>query len=297
MATSMSLILILGLILIPGMAAVYVWRDAKERGMQAALWTLIVLLAPMLIGLIVYLIVRSSYSAFRCPTCAGRVSEQYVICPTCGTKLRPSCPRCGMAIEMGWKVCPYCTQTLPEENMEIQEPVQKKDRVLGKLLLAVILIPIFLIVLGMIGWNGMGRTEQVGCAWMPVEDYLAECDQEKIATWIETCSEQTEEQAYILQNQVQHNEKYVTNYLVYLPFARECDSNTSTQRRFFQHILTLDVTETEDETEQGMIWEIEVCNEIGFCTIDVVYGGETLDCEIQTIAENPLALTRQRLEN
>ncbi len=43
---------IIGIIL-----AVWVYRDAKERGMEAELWLLIVLLTG-LIGLIIYLIVR-----------------------------------------------------------------------------------------------------------------------------------------------------------------------------------------------------------------------------------------------
>ena len=48
--------------LLPLLIGVYVYRDAKRRGMNAALWTLIAILAPSLIGFIIYLLVRGNYS-------------------------------------------------------------------------------------------------------------------------------------------------------------------------------------------------------------------------------------------
>ena len=38
---------------IPVLIGVYVWRDAKGRGMNAPLWTLVSVLAPSLIGFII----------------------------------------------------------------------------------------------------------------------------------------------------------------------------------------------------------------------------------------------------
>ena len=52
--------------LLPLLIGVYVYRDAKRRGMNAALWTLIAILAPSLIGFIIYLLVRGNYSTLRC---------------------------------------------------------------------------------------------------------------------------------------------------------------------------------------------------------------------------------------
>ena len=54
-------------IAIPAAIGIYVYRDAKRRGMNAALWTLIALLAPSLVGFIIYLIVRGNYSAVIIP--------------------------------------------------------------------------------------------------------------------------------------------------------------------------------------------------------------------------------------
>ena len=64
-SSSAILILLIPLILlliIPVSIGIYVWRDAKRRRMNAVLWTIIAVFAPTLIGFIVYLLVRSSYS-------------------------------------------------------------------------------------------------------------------------------------------------------------------------------------------------------------------------------------------
>lgn len=54
------------LIGIPVLIGVYVYRDAKRRNMNALLWTLIAILAPSLIGFIIYLFVRGNYDDLQC---------------------------------------------------------------------------------------------------------------------------------------------------------------------------------------------------------------------------------------
>ena len=88
---------------IPVLIGVYVYRDASDRGMNAVLWTLVAVLAPSLIGFIIYLLVRSNYSNLKCRVCGTRVRENYVVCPGCGTKLKPCCPNCSAPVEPGWK--------------------------------------------------------------------------------------------------------------------------------------------------------------------------------------------------
>ena len=69
---------------LPILVGVYVYRDAKRRNMNAPLWTIIAILAPSLIGFIIYLLVRGNYSNLKCPRCDATVTEQYVVCPKCG---------------------------------------------------------------------------------------------------------------------------------------------------------------------------------------------------------------------
>ena len=110
-------------LLIPTLIGIYVYRDAKQRKMNAALWTIIAVVAPSLIGFIIYLLVRGNYSNMECPQCHATVSEQYVSCPKCGTRLRPSCPNCTAPVEPDWSVCPQCGTALPEQKNDFAAPV------------------------------------------------------------------------------------------------------------------------------------------------------------------------------
>jgi len=139
-------ILMFVVILIPALIGVYVYRDARKRGMNAPLWTLIAVITPSLIGFIIYLLVRGNYANLRCPVCDTAVTEQYVVCPQCGAKLRPACSNCNAPIEPGWKVCPQCASPLPEITEQANTPVRPKDKTLWKILVAIILIPVLLLL-------------------------------------------------------------------------------------------------------------------------------------------------------
>ena len=136
---SFNLLLITSIfVFIPILIGVYVYRDARRRGMNAVLWTLIAILAPSLIGFIIYLLVRGNYSNLKCPRCDATVTEQYVVCPKCGAKLKPSCPNCSTPVEPDWAVCPKCAQPLPTAQEDIVTPVRPKDKTLWKILAAIV---------------------------------------------------------------------------------------------------------------------------------------------------------------
>jgi predicted RNA-binding Zn-ribbon protein involved in translation (DUF1610 family) len=85
-------------ILVPLLLGVFVYRDAKDRGMNhPLLWALAAALCPSFLGLIVYLLVRGNYTNWKCPRCGGPVQESYTACPQCGAKLKQkgTCPHCG----------------------------------------------------------------------------------------------------------------------------------------------------------------------------------------------------------
>lgn len=141
------LILLSVVIFVPVLIGVYVYRDASRRGMNAVMWTLIAILAPSLIGFIIYLLVRGNYSNMKCPQCQTPVTEQYVVCPRCGAKLRPSCPNCATPVEQDWKVCPKCTHPLPSGWQDVVLPDRPQDKTLWKILIALIVVPVVLILL------------------------------------------------------------------------------------------------------------------------------------------------------
>ncbi len=117
----LSTLALMGVILAAGfvlsaflLTLAYVYRDAKRRGMNGALWTLLVLIlspAYLFIGLIIYLLVREPLP-YTCPQCAATISARFNFCPNCKYNLHPSCPQCQREVSYSDKFCPYCSTQL-----------------------------------------------------------------------------------------------------------------------------------------------------------------------------------------
>jgi len=43
-----------------------------------------------------------------CPGCNRRIEEEFMVCPTCHTRLKKACPACGRLLHLRWNICPYC---------------------------------------------------------------------------------------------------------------------------------------------------------------------------------------------
>jgi len=96
----------------------YVYRDAKRRGMNPGLWTLLVLLLSggyFFIGFIIYLLVREPLP-FTCPQCSASVNARFNFCPSCKCNLHPACPQCQREVSDTDKFCPYCATDLAKPN-------------------------------------------------------------------------------------------------------------------------------------------------------------------------------------
>ena len=92
----------------------YVNKDAKRRGMNSTLWTLLVLvLSPGYVGIgfIIYFLIREPLP-YNCPRCSNLVGPRFNFCPNCKCDLHPSCPNCKHEIAETDKFCPYCAQDL-----------------------------------------------------------------------------------------------------------------------------------------------------------------------------------------
>jgi multisubunit Na+/H+ antiporter MnhC subunit len=92
----------------------YVNRDASRRGMNAALWTILILVFfPTwgLIGLVIYFLMREPLP-YPCPQCGTSVSARFNFCPNCKCNLQPSCPQCKREVAELDKFCPYCGNDL-----------------------------------------------------------------------------------------------------------------------------------------------------------------------------------------
>jgi hypothetical protein len=92
----------------------YVNRDAKRRGMNSALWTLLVLLLSSgsgLLGFIIYFLIRDPLP-YPCPRCSQPVGPRFNFCPNCKCDLHPSCSNCKRETVETDKFCPYCAYEL-----------------------------------------------------------------------------------------------------------------------------------------------------------------------------------------
>jgi hypothetical protein len=110
--------------------AYWVFKDARRRIDDKIVIAVCVLTGIVFgpLGLIVYAIVRPPElladrderelemqmmaqrlnEDSRCSFCKTPVKDDYLVCPTCGRRLRSTCGHCGKPLEPSWRVCPYC---------------------------------------------------------------------------------------------------------------------------------------------------------------------------------------------
>ena len=218
-------------VVVPLLLGVFVYRDAKDRGMNALLWAFAAALCPSFLGLIVYLLVRSNYSNWTCARCGGPVQESFTACPQCGAKLKASCSRCGGAIEKDWQVCPHCAAPLDWNDRDFTPPVRPQEKGIGKLILLVILVPILLLALLVFGFSATGVTGSVHT------DYLSEVDALRLrhdlrsvhGDWVDLCDQSTDTIQVLVSCQ-EGGDQALWTYLIYLPETTEGNASTGVGR-------------------------------------------------------------------
>jgi len=89
----------------------YVYGDARQRGMNHVMWTLLALLIPGAVGIILYFILREPLP-LACPACGAPVRKGHAFCPGCGAPVRAACPRCRAPVEPTWRNCAHCGGSL-----------------------------------------------------------------------------------------------------------------------------------------------------------------------------------------
>ena len=115
-------------------SAYWAFRDMQQRSDNAILPYLvaagIILFTPFLffLAIWVYKIVRPHEkigevwernlaeeallneveSVHHCPTCERRVDEEWIICPSCRTRLNRVCPNCSRLVGLDWSLCAWC---------------------------------------------------------------------------------------------------------------------------------------------------------------------------------------------
>jgi RNA polymerase subunit RPABC4/transcription elongation factor Spt4 len=114
-------------------SAYWVFRDMQQRTENAILpylaASLVIVFLPVFpLAIFVYKIIRPHEkigevyernlaeeallaeveAIHSCPTCARRVNDEWIICPTCRTRLNRVCPNCSRLVGLDWSLCAWC---------------------------------------------------------------------------------------------------------------------------------------------------------------------------------------------
>ena len=280
-------------IVVPFIVSFYVYRDAKRREMNAAVWALVAFAAPALLGLIVYLLVRGNYSDLRCPKCDTLVKEQFVVCPKCGTKLRASCPRCAMPVEPDWKVCPKCTQPLTDVQMEVRIPVRKKDKSIQKVLAIVLIVPVLLIAFLVFSFSASFAGGSSSFREVSVDEYFEEMQAEGSASqsviaenvhnWLNSI-ETDENHAYALRYDCATDAGNEYFFLVYVPQAGyQINSEMGQSSSIFGTTLTLNLKRSGNS---GVFFNI-ISSADKTPNLKIVLDDKQIPCDVTAVNYNP----------
>ncbi len=67
-------------------------------------------------------ILESEAVGTACLTCGSAVAEDWLLCPTCATRLRRRCPQCERLVELTWDVCAWCGRDFRPEPATTSAP-------------------------------------------------------------------------------------------------------------------------------------------------------------------------------
>jgi hypothetical protein len=125
---------------------IWTYRDIRSRAKDPLARILAVLVVAILFlpGIVIYLILRPQRTLEQeyqvtleeeallqaieetpqCPGCGRRIRDNWLVCPSCHTKLRKPCHHCGKLMELPWNLCPYCGTPAPgvrRDNLTLDE--------------------------------------------------------------------------------------------------------------------------------------------------------------------------------
>lgn len=76
---------LLFLVLAKLFVCIWVYKDAKQRGLNAVLWVVVVLLVDVFLGMLVYLLVGRKQKRIFCEKCKSNIIGNATFCSECGT--------------------------------------------------------------------------------------------------------------------------------------------------------------------------------------------------------------------
>ncbi len=62
-----------------------------------------------------------------CPSCGRRIHEEWIICPTCRTRLHRLCPSCNRLVGLDWSLCAWCGRDFERRDVvAVPEPLPER---------------------------------------------------------------------------------------------------------------------------------------------------------------------------
>jgi hypothetical protein len=62
-----------------------------------------------------------------CPTCTRRVHDEWIICPTCRTRLNRVCPNCSRLVGLEWSLCAWCGKDFERREIAAVEALPAQE--------------------------------------------------------------------------------------------------------------------------------------------------------------------------
>jgi RNA polymerase subunit RPABC4/transcription elongation factor Spt4 len=135
-------------------SAYWVFRDMQQRTENAILpylaASLVIVFLPVFpLAIFVYKIIRPHEkigevyernlaeeallaeveSIKSCPTCSRRVHDEWIICPTCRTRLNRVCPNCSRLVGLDWSLCAWCGKDFERRDLPAAAAVARPAQI------------------------------------------------------------------------------------------------------------------------------------------------------------------------
>lgn len=266
--------------------AMFVYKDAGKRNMNAFVWALVAALAPLFLGLILYLVCRNPLMDLQCPKCGAGIAQYEKKCPQCGSEFLTQCPQCSFPVQKGWSTCPSCGNALPEDY---GQPVRayKKDNSIVPLIIVVILV-LFTLIFAIFTVNRVyiGDNEyhqSIGFAGFEAMYNITAEDMagnSEITDWLAECKEKKEKVQVLLSTKsdtclvyVKDSKKHMRSDLTVDYYGGKCNANIYIEEYNYEDSYGYDF----------LLYEMEIKEDTD---VEVYINGHPVDCRVVTTEAN-----------
>lgn len=213
---------------------IYVYRDARDRGMQPGLWAAIAVLMPCFIGLILYILMRDDDRNLKCPDC-------------------------GYPVKAVWKVCPMCQRPLEHLKTAIAGSLlQKEDKGMWKLIAVAVIVPIMIcFVVGHLIMNSElapFKSNYVSSSMASMGVTRDQIEDGTLQQWLDACNQKEDAMdCYVLAQVNDSEENQGEKEVNYVLYVSKNDNLKFADSKNFEGVYQILLETQEGKNENGCI--------------------------------------------